>query len=214
MKRINDKIRVHIREAVQNAEKGTTGEIVCVIAPASARYVLFPLLWALLVALFLPLLNHLPPVPGFFMPLIGFTQQVIFFGVAGVVLCLPPLRWRVTPARVRRGHCHRAARESFFARKLHYTADRAGILIYVSLEEHFIDLIADKGINDRVAAGTWDMIVAAFAKALRAGRAEEGFVSAIQACRRELEQHFPAAGGDHNELPDMLVELPEAAFIG
>ena len=70
-----------------------------------------------------------------------------------------------------------------------------------------MEIIADKGINDAVAAGTWDKIVNQFVSAVKQGQVAGGFVSAIQQCGEVLIEHFPIAAEDKNELPDHLVEL-------
>src|SRR3546814_13520591 len=81
------------------------------------------------------------------------------------------------------------------------------LLIFVSVAEHYVEILADQAINEKVAQEEWDSIVAAFVAAVKQGRVAEGFEQAVDACGALLAQHFPAAPGARNELPDRLIEL-------
>ena len=118
-----------------------------------------------------------------------------------------PIAVRLVPERIKAARATRRAREQFLLRGLHRTKDRAGVLLFVSVAEHRVDLIADEGINALVPPGTWDAIVAAFIAAVRRRRVADGFVAAIEAVTAVLATHFPRAPDDTNELPDRLVVL-------
>jgi putative membrane protein len=213
MLNIDDKMRAEIRQAVEDLEKSTSGELVCVVAPSSARYVLFPLLWAALGALLLPVLNpilELMKVQDF---AVTFTVQSLFFLGLAALFLFTPLKWKVIPGSVLVGNCHRAACEQFFMQKLHETKKRAGVLLFVSVGERYVELLADKGISDLVDAGEWGGIIDVFAGDIREGRVHDGFLKAINACKAILARHLPEVRNDVNELTDNLVELPEAEFI-
>src|SRR3546814_13777191 len=81
------------------------------------------------------------------------------------------------------------------------------LLIFVSVAEHYVEILADQAINEKVAQEEWDSIVAAFVAAVKQGRVAEGFEQAVDACGALLAQHFPAAPGERNELPDRLIEI-------
>src|SRR3546814_10562785 len=80
------------------------------------------------------------------------------------------------------------------------------LLIFVSVAEHYVEILADQAINEKVAQEEWDSIVAAFVAAVKQGRVAEGFEQAVDACGALLAQHFPAAPGERNELPDRSEE--------
>ena len=79
-----------------------------------------------------------------------------------------------------------------------------GVLIYLLLVEHHIEIVADRGIDAHVGQAQWAAIVATMRGAFRAGRHEEGLNAAIDAVDALLRQHFPLAPGqaNPNELPD------------
>jgi uncharacterized membrane protein YgcG len=84
------------------------------------------------------------------------------------------------------------------------TEHNNGVLIYLLLAEHAIEIVADRGLARRVEAGVWQGIVAALSAHLKAGRHREGVEAAVDAVSRLLEQHFPLGPGEANpdELPN------------
>jgi uncharacterized membrane protein len=84
------------------------------------------------------------------------------------------------------------------------TEHNNGVLIYLLLAEHAIEIVADRGVARVVPQAHWHGIVGGMRDAFRAGRFEDGLVQAIAAVDEVLVQHFPLAEGEHNpnELPD------------
>jgi uncharacterized membrane protein len=84
------------------------------------------------------------------------------------------------------------------------TADNNGVLIYLLLAEHAIEIVADRGLNAHVSHHDWERVVAGMRDAFRAGRYEEGLNAAIDAVDAVLARHFTidAAAANPNELPD------------
>jgi uncharacterized membrane protein len=84
------------------------------------------------------------------------------------------------------------------------TAHNNGVLIYLLLAEHAIEIVADRGLNTHVSHDHWTRIVAGMREAFRACRYEEGLNAAIDAVDALLTQHFPLGAGqtNPNELPD------------
>jgi len=81
-----------------------------------------------------------------------------------------------------------------------------GVLIYLLLAEHAIEIVADRGLARRVPATTWETLIGGMREAFRAGRFEEGLAQAIDAVDALLLQHFALAEGEvnPNELPDRV----------
>ncbi|MDE1153995.1 MAG: TPM domain-containing protein [Micavibrio sp.] len=211
---VTDKMREDVRKAVEELERQTTGEMVCVIAQSSARYVMFPLFWAAFLALLSPVLN---PLLALLLPQAGIAVTFAEQGLVFALLCLlftgTPLRHKLTPAAVRLGNCHRYAFEQFFTQRLNETGKRSGVMLFVSVDERYVELIADRGINDKVQPGIWSGIVNGFIADIHAGRVHEGYLKAITSCKEILTRHFPEVKDDINELGDNLIELPKARFL-
>jgi len=79
-----------------------------------------------------------------------------------------------------------------------------GVLIYLLLAEHAIEIVADRGLNRVVAATEWAEIAATMQSAFKSGEFETGLLRAVDAVDALLVRHFAARPGevDVNELPD------------
>lgn len=73
-----------------------------------------------------------------------------------------------------------------------------GVLIYLLLADHAIEIVADRGLSRHVGAAQWQELVDRLSQALRAGQFEAGLASAIEAVGQHLEQHFARAAGEPN----------------
>ena len=82
-----------------------------------------------------------------------------------------------------------------------------GVLIYLLLAEHRIEIVADRALNRHVSAAQWRTLVDGMAQAFRNGQFEAGLIAAVDAVDRLLAEHFPLAAGEarSNELPDAPV---------
>ena len=84
------------------------------------------------------------------------------------------------------------------------TAHNNGVLIYLLLAERRIEIVADRGLNERVAPDTWQNLVQGMRAAFKAGDFESGLTQAVQEVSALLKQHFALQAGqtNPNELPD------------
>ena len=84
------------------------------------------------------------------------------------------------------------------------TEHNNGVLIYLLLAEHAIEIVADRGLSRRMPQAHWDAVLGGMRGAFRAGRFEAGLAEAIAAVDTMLVKHFALAPGEANpnELPD------------
>lgn len=84
------------------------------------------------------------------------------------------------------------------------TEHNNGVLIYLMLAEHAIEIVADRALARRVPPATWRSMVSHMAEAFRQGRHEDGLTQALSEVSALLVEHFPATEGVDrpNELPD------------
>jgi putative membrane protein len=193
--------RERIADAIRAAEAKTSGEIVCVLARRSSCAPVMPVLLAAVIALALPWL--LVALTALTVERILLLQVAAFF-VLLLPLCLPRVRVALLPRRTRQAIAHRVAMEQFVMRGIARKKDRCGILIFVSLAEHYARIIADVGISDRVPQAAWQAAVDALVTHMRAGRIADGFIAAIESCGEQLARHFPRAADHRGELPDRV----------
>jgi len=88
------------------------------------------------------------------------------------------------------------------------TEHNNGVLIYLLVPEHAIEIVADRGLARSVAPGEWQALVSQLAVHLREGRYEEGLAQAVDAVSARQAAHFPRRGAGMayaNELPDAPV---------
>ena len=199
-----------VTEAIPPGEGGTSGEFYCVVPrrghsfffPAISLVLAFILAGSLVVALVLEHWWVSVRLPWFA------AAQVLAALCAGVVLWIvPALRIHLVPHQLRHRRAHDNALKQFLARNVHLTAQRTGVLLFVSLAEHYAEVVADSGIDRKVEPETWEAAVAMLISGARDDRLADGFVDAVGAVGSVLAAHFPIGSGDQNELDDHLVEI-------
>lgn len=196
-----------VAEAITRAEAGTTGEIVAVIAAESGTYLYVPFMWGALAALAVPF----PLIFWTWWPIQTiYALQIGVFAALVAALMYRPLRLAFVPRSVKVGRAHRRAMEQFITQNLHTMENHTGVLIFISVAERYAEIIADRGINGRVAAGTWDKIVGELTAAIGDGRASDGLVTAIGEVGSHLAQHFPPGVRREPGFTNHLIVLPNA----
>lgn len=194
-----------ISDAIKDAESKCNGEIVTVIAQQSDTYIYLPLLWASVIALSVPMIISLLSLTD--LVAYNYSIQLITFILLSSIFRFRPLQMRLIPKRVKNQRCHRMAMEQFFLNNIHHTEKRTGILIFVSVAEHYVEIIADKGINDVVEKNIWSDVVNTLVAKVKSHQVADGFVEAVTICGNELITHFPSDKKDTNELPNHLIEI-------
>jgi len=109
------------------------------------------------------------------------------------------------PGDIRRGKSPRArALEVFAGLGVWDTAENNGVLIYVLLADHDVEIVADRGFNERVPCDEWRAVCDRMESEFRAGRFREGAVTGVQEVGRIAACHFPQLPGqrDEDELPN------------
>lgn len=231
---LNPADHARVQAAIAEAEEHTSGEIFCVVAGESAKYRETPLAAAAAAAMLGPPAALLLGVrPAAFVEamllvvqngwavgqagavdamitsaLVGYAAlQAAVFAAVGVLASIPAVRRALTPARLKRDHVHARAMEQF-AHRLHATSASTGVLIYASIAERMVEIVADEAIDRRVGAGWWDKAIAAAVGPIGAGDAAVGLVAAVELCGAALAEHFPRREvGPRPDNPDHLAEI-------
>ncbi len=206
-----------LADRIRQTESRTHAEIVTVIARQSDGYRYIPMLWAALIALSVPGLYYCWSAissGGWQVQENGFAavnwlypvQVLVFLGL-GMLFQIPRARLWMIPRSVRQQRAARHAREQFFLQNLHRTQGRTGVLLFVSVAEHHVEIIVDSGISDVVDNAVWQQIVQDFIAHVQRDEIAAGFDSALDQCREILWEHFPAPQGNPDELPNHLIEV-------
>ena len=99
------------------------------------------------------------------------------------------------------------ALEVFAQLRVWDTEHNNGVLIYLLLADRDVEIVADRGIHQKVGSREWESICRTMETAFRQADFEGGVVNGIQAVTQHLIKHFPASGAGRNELPDQPVLL-------
>ncbi|MCW9047212.1 MAG: TPM domain-containing protein [Gammaproteobacteria bacterium] len=192
-----------IIQAVLEAEKHTTGEIVPMIVAQSDDY--SGARWRLavtgaLLAGFLAyfLLGDYDPVwilyaqiPGLYL---GYA-----LGNVGAILRPFMLSDKIDE------EVNQRALQAFYEHNLHHTKEHTAILIMVSLLEHRVEILADAGINAKVPKDTWQTIVNDMIVAIKTKDLGEGICIAVRECGDILAKDFPGQHDNPDELSNKLI---------
>lgn len=226
---LTDQERADIAAAIAAAEQRTSGEIYCVLAAQSSDYRETPLAWAAGAALLAPALLLLAgfevaapaAVTGWTAAQAGAAAeaavraaligavllQALLFAAVGLLVAWRPVRLFLTTPGLKAERVRQRAQELFLSKGVHETAGRTGVLIYVSLAEHRVELVADEAVDGVVDPGAWDSVVADLVKELRLRRTAKGLIDAAARCGEILAKRFPPGPRNPNELSDEVVEL-------
>ncbi len=198
---LSEAAQARITRAVEAAERHTSGEIVVSVVPESDSYPRAELFAALALALPAAVLITLASGSD---SLFRFLPAAIIATLLflGVVRRLPGLKRPFVSPWIRNLEVHQRAIQAFFENRLYETRDATGVLLFLSLLERRVELLADRGIDERVPEGSWDAVVKELTAALRRGEVVDGTVAAVEAIGTILATHAPPRDDDTNELPD------------
>jgi putative membrane protein len=128
---------------------------------------------------------------------------IVFAFAAGALASavIAPLK-RVALGRRRRDSVRSAARVAFVDQRIATTAERAGILVFVSLLEREVEVVADTGVAVADMGASWTEAVATLEGALRRSASLDDFAAALDKLGAALSVAMPRAANDENELSD------------
>ncbi|MBN2042068.1 MAG: TPM domain-containing protein [Spirochaetes bacterium] len=194
-----------IKEAVKNAEKTTSGEIVPMIVSHSYSYPLANMRAGLIFGL----------ISGIAYTLIFKDENIWLFLAVFIITLIVihkiadfiPLLKRlfITPKEIEE-EVQEAALISFYESELYRTRDETGVLIFISVFEKKVWLLADKGINSRIKTDEWQNIVDDIIKGIKSGKQAEAIVKAVERVGNKLSKHFPVKKDDTNELKNLIIK--------
>jgi len=195
-------LRDRVAATIREIEGRTGAEVVVTVRARSGYYRAADYLFGA-VCSFAALLGYVF-LPITFPDDVAALLIVLSFGVGAVFAAnVPPLR-RLLVSRSRRGEeVARAARACFVEQGIGRTRDRTGVLVYLSLFERRVEVVADGGIPVARLGQRYRDASAALDRAAR--RRPEAFLSALGALGELLAEAVPRRADDVNELPDEVV---------
>lgn len=193
-----------IREAVRAAEAKTGGEIVPIVVRRST-----------------PIAGVVAPCILFFVALFGFSERHYFeayepwsmiaslvaaVAVGFAVSRIEAIQRFVLPGVDEVKAVNERAELEFFRLGVHKTSRKTGVLIFVSLLERRVVILADEGISNRLRPETWSDIVKKLVEEIRSDNLRTGLIHAIETCGGLLAEHFPRESASDQLKNDLVIK--------
>jgi len=193
-----------IEETVQSIEGCTIGEIAVMVVDSSDEYREATTLGSVLLGAGISLLLteiFLDASLNYFILL-----SILFFPFMRLVFnYLPALKTSFVSRRRLEETVQERAVRAFYEKGLYKTSANTGVLFFISLLEHKVWVLADKGIYEKIDQQTLNTYALTVSGGIKDGRACEALCQAINAAGIILAKHFPLTPGDTNELSDHVM---------
>lgn len=208
---LSDQDREKIKKEVEEAEKYTSGEIVPMVVSRSYHYPMSDVIGGFIFAL--PLSLILTYFAGGWL-WIGNYNMWLFLGIITVLFVIfqqvvkrtESLKSLFISNREIEEEVEEAAITGFFREGLYRTRDETGILLFISVFERRVWVLADRGINEKVKEGQWDDIVKNIIEGIKNRDQADAIRRAVEEVGRILKEHFPVKQDDRDELKNLIIE--------
>ncbi|MDO8432029.1 MAG: hypothetical protein Q7S58_06405 [Candidatus Binatus sp.] len=182
-----------IDAAIGAVERSTAADLDLVVTRVSDRYSLYPPLSAALSAI------AVAGVLAILRPALSARIVVLIELITLIALTMlldwMPIRMMLVSKRIKQTHARQLARREFAAHDGGNPHQRR-ILLFVSLGEHYVEIIADRATHALAPETVWSKIVADFLATVKSGRIVDGVIAAIEACGAVLATYHPVADDD------------------
>ena len=208
---LTDTDQKKIIDSVKEVEQITSGEIVPMVVSSSYHYPMSDVIGGFIFSLPISLImtNF---IGGRLW--IGTQNMWLFLGLVTVLFIL--FHWIIKNVlwlkklfiskRELDAEVEEAALIGFFNEGLYKTRDNTGILLFISVFEQRVWVLADKGINDKVDRGQWDKIVNIILDGIKRKSQADAICQAIIKVGEILEEHFPIKPDDRDELKNLIIK--------
>ena len=204
-----------IGSAVKTAESKTSGEIATAMIKESYDYAIYELMFAVIIGFvyFVVMMFFAGSIEqllqgkfwdysvNYLIMFYGFSTFIIIalFYFIGNISSIDRL---IVPKKIRLQKVQERATRYFMESGVYNTKDRTGILIFISIMERRVELLADSGINEKISPKKWQNIVDNIIKGIKQNEITAHLVKSINECGDLLAEHFPIQSDDKNELTD------------
>lgn len=200
---LDNRARERVKECIQQIESATGAEVVTTVSVSSGHYRHADYLMGSLFSFGALLFYLLYPDPLF--DDVAVVIIVAFFAVgAALSIAVAPLRRMFVSRKLLDEAVRKAAMASFVEQGISRTRARTGVLVYVSLFERRVQVVADIGIPVERIGRRWSEATVALDAAARGG--VEPFATALLGLGKVLADAVPREADDVNELPDEMVK--------
>ena len=207
---LSDKDRHRIDEHIHQAEKNTIGEIVVMVVSDSYHYPMADVVGGAIFAVPLALIL-LPYIGGLLWA--GMDNVWIFIGLFVILFAIfshiiKRIHWLkrlfISTSELKT-EVKEATEKEFFSQGLYRTREETGILIFISVFERQVWVLADRGINEKLPSDTWQDVVKLIVDGIKERRQVDAICQAIDQIGQILKKHFPASIDNPDELKGVII---------
>ena len=199
--KFDESAREALRDCVGGIEKSSDAELVLIVRARSGSYRHADYLFGSILAF--AGLNFLLFSPVSFQVYWVAIDVAILFGLGTLLSSRSNIiRYLLTSKRHRKEAVRTGAAAMFYEAGIANTAAEMGVLVYLSLLERRLELIADRGVLKGMPALDWNRILFELHQAGQKPEPET-LLKGLRDLGDLLAQHLPATGENPNELPDM-----------
>jgi putative membrane protein len=204
-----------IKASVKEAESKTSGEIATGFIKESDNYAVYELTFAVFIGLvyFIVITFFANSIEEtikrmfweysshYLLMFYGFSTFLVI-AVVYLLANIPFIDRLIVPKSVMQKKVNQRAVRHFLESGVYSTKDRTGILIFISYLERRVELLADKGISEKVPREKWDAVVGHIIDGIKSNQLVKHLSESIRECGNLLAEQFPIQPDDVNELKD------------
>ncbi len=200
----NEEEKKQISFTISEVEKKTAGEVAVMVVDDSDTYPESSILAGFFIGGSISLMitdQFFDASLWFFVPLMA----ILSITIGWLVKFMPDIKRLFTP----KGHLEEKVSErallAFYEKGLYQTRDDTGVLFFISLFEHKVWVIADKGIYEKITPDELQKYANDVAHGVKTGKAAEALCHEIEKVGIILAEHFPIKPDDTNELTNKVI---------
>ena len=197
--------RTRLAAAIAELEWRSSAELVVVVAHRSASYAAYGGLLAAAIALLAGWSAAFiePDLPAAHFALL---QGLLLLG-GGALCWLTPIGVVIVPTAVKRARATALARLEFADLVNNRTRRKDGVLLFLSVAEHYIEIVADDAVAAVIPEERWRRMIGQFTAKAKGAPVGECLNGLVRDCAALLAEHFPPRPGQANELTDQVKEI-------
>ncbi len=203
MKRFNEEFKTSLYETIEDIENNSLVEVVSIIKSQSGRYRDISLWFGLAFLFVFYTFFMFAPIEFDVYLIYVFTILSFFVGYFLSEL-VPVIKSKFIKQKKLEKNSEIYARAIFQKGGIRFTNDKIGVLIYVSLFEKKVIILADRGAETAVPDEEWTKIKSGFQNIYNKSSITNAFIEELKNCKPIFSQYIPPIENDINELPDDL----------
>lgn len=183
--------KAQLKAALAAIGKKTSARVGLTVVPVSDKYPLYPIVFGAL--------SGIAVLGGLAILAPDVSLRTGFYATAATVLAVTliadmwmGLRLALIPKGAKLWECWEMAHRSFASRILARNDRVTGVLLFVSLGEHYVEVVTDRDVDLHIPQSVWDVLIREFAASAKQNHIGEGLTRLVEATADTLAPYYPA----------------------